>query len=119
MSEDGAIPSRAAIPSPKTNTMKKYKVCVCRQSYGFSEIEVIADSVDYAKSKALEESGDYEYPEKDADYFVEFVGEGESLDPPKYWDVVNALEEAYNQLKEDYQDNRWDKFADIVRKARG
>lgn len=48
----------------------KFTVQVCRISYAFTEIEVEAKSAKQAKDLALDESGDHNYSEKDADYKV-------------------------------------------------
>lgn len=55
--------------------MKKFTVTVTRISYSSKEIEVEAENEDDAKEKALDEAGDHEFSEKDADYKVEHVNE--------------------------------------------
>lgn len=51
--------------------MPKFKATVCRTSYSFREIEVQAKDEAEAKEKILDEAGDYDYSEKDADYSIE------------------------------------------------
>jgi hypothetical protein len=52
---------------------KKFSVLVTRTSYASRNIEVEAESVAEAKEKAIEEAGDYEFSEHDADYRVDHV----------------------------------------------
>lgn len=58
--------------------MKKFRVEVCRISYGFNEIEVEAETPEKAKEIALEESGNYLYSESHADYKTDGVTEKEA-----------------------------------------
>lgn len=51
----------------------KYKVTVTRTSYASREHVIEADSEEEATQKALDEAGDYEYSEKDAEYEVQYV----------------------------------------------
>jgi hypothetical protein len=46
-------------------------------SYSFATVEVEADSMDKATNKALDNAGDLSYSEKDADYSIEYIQEGE------------------------------------------
>lgn len=55
--------------------MPKFKATVCRTSYSFREIEVEADNEEEAKEKILDEAGDYDYSEKDADYSITRIDE--------------------------------------------
>lgn len=57
----------------ETHKKKTYKVEVCRTSYGFATIEVEAESEEEAEDLAVEKAGNYDYSEKDAEYFVESV----------------------------------------------
>jgi hypothetical protein len=54
---------------------KQFRVNIVRTSYGFHTITVEAENAKKAKELALEEAGDHEYPEKDADYEVNDVTE--------------------------------------------
>jgi len=58
--------------------MKKFRVEVCRISYGFNEIEVEAETPEKAKEIALEEAGNYLYSESHADYKTDGVTEKEA-----------------------------------------
>jgi hypothetical protein len=49
---------------------KKFSVTVVRTSYSTRDIEVEANDPIEAKNKALDMSGDFEYPERDAEYNV-------------------------------------------------
>jgi len=51
--------------------MPKYKGTVCRTSYSFRTIEVEADNDEQAKEKILDEAGNHEYSEKDAEYSLD------------------------------------------------
>tara|TARA_B110000503_G_scaffold55081_1_gene88406 strand:+ start:52 stop:294 length:243 start_codon:yes stop_codon:yes gene_type:complete len=62
----------------KENEMKKFRVEVCRISYGFNEIEVEAETPEKAKEIALEEAGNYLYSESHADYKTDGVTEKEA-----------------------------------------
>lgn len=55
--------------------MAKYNVCVTRVSYACRDIIVDADTPELAREKALEEAGDYEFSEHDADYSVSDTAE--------------------------------------------
>lgn len=46
---------------------------VVRTSYSSQMIRVNAKDKKEAKEKALDEAGNYEFPEKDADYDVDFI----------------------------------------------
>ena len=48
----------------------KYNIEVCRISYGFATIEVEAESLEQAEEIALDEAGNYEFSEKDAEYTI-------------------------------------------------
>jgi hypothetical protein len=62
--------------------MPQFNITINRVSYASRNIMVNADDLESAKRTALEEAGDHEYREHDADYFVEI--------PP----FVNAKREA-------------------------
>jgi hypothetical protein len=53
--------------------MPKFEVQVFRTSYSSRMIEVEAKNEEEAKKNALEEAGDYEFSENDAEYTVNFV----------------------------------------------
>jgi hypothetical protein len=53
--------------------LKKYKVKVCRISYAHRDLEVEATNIREARQKALDEAGNYEFSEHDADYKVEGI----------------------------------------------
>lgn len=53
--------------------MKKYSVDVCRIGYAYATIEVEAENETDAMELAVEQAGDYEFSEKDAEYSAEFV----------------------------------------------
>lgn len=48
--------------------MAKYDVNLLRTGFSFATITVDADSCKEAEQKALEEAGDHEYSEKNAEY---------------------------------------------------
>jgi len=50
--------------------MEKYKIEVCRIGYGYKTIEVEATSQEEAENMALDEAGDHEFSEKDAEYVL-------------------------------------------------
>ena len=52
---------------------KKFKVEVCRTSYGFNEVEVEAETPEEAEEIALEEAGNYLYSESHAEYTTDGV----------------------------------------------
>lgn len=52
----------------------KYDVDIARIGYSFATIQVEAENEEQAKELALEEAGDYEFSEKDADYEIDYVG---------------------------------------------
>lgn len=54
---------------------RKYVVSVCRTSYAFRDIEVRAKNEKEAKRLALDQAGDHEFSEKDADYETTNVSE--------------------------------------------
>ena len=58
--------------------MKKFRVEVCRISYGFNEIEVEAETPEKAKEIALEEAGNYLYSESNAEYITTGITEKEA-----------------------------------------
>ncbi len=53
--------------------MRKFNVVVSRIGYASRQIEVEAESEEQAKLKAIDEAGDYEFSEHDADYSVDAV----------------------------------------------
>ncbi len=53
--------------------MPKFKVHLVRISYQHTEIEVEAETALGAEEQALEEAGDHDYSESNADYEVESV----------------------------------------------
>ena len=55
--------------------MKKYKLEICRVSYAHNTINIEANSEEEAKTKALDEAGDHNYSEKNADYIIMAVSE--------------------------------------------
>jgi len=57
---------------------KKFKVEVCRISYGFNEVEVEAETPEQAKEVALEVAGNYLYSESNAEYTTDGVTEKET-----------------------------------------
>lgn len=57
---------------------KKFKVEVCRTSYGFNEVEVEAETPEEAEEIALEEAGNYLYSESHAEYTTDGVTEKET-----------------------------------------
>lgn len=57
-----------AKPSAIKGKLGKWSVDVCRTSYAHLTIEVYANSEAEAVEKALDEAGDHEFTEKDADY---------------------------------------------------
>lgn len=57
---------------------QKYKVTVSRISYSARTIEVEAESDIEAYDKALDEAGNYEFSESNADYEVESI---EAINP--------------------------------------
>ncbi len=54
--------------TPITAEKKIWVVPVCRTGYAFRTIEVLASSEDEAIELALDESGNHDFSEKDADY---------------------------------------------------
>lgn len=52
---------------------KKYEVSVIRIGYGSRNIIITARTPQEAKIKAIEEAGDYEFSEHNADYKVEYL----------------------------------------------
>lgn len=52
------------------STKAKFTVPVCRTSYGFRNVEVLAKSLKEAEKLALEDAGNHEFSEKDADYTI-------------------------------------------------
>jgi hypothetical protein len=53
--------------------MPKFEVQVFRTSYSSRMIEVEANNEEEAKKNALEEAGDYEFSEHDAEYTVDYI----------------------------------------------
>lgn len=51
--------------------MPIFKATVCRTSYGFATITVVADTKEEAEQKIREEEGDHEYSEKSSEYSIE------------------------------------------------
>jgi len=58
------------IDNVKPGKKKKFAVEVVRTSYAFKTIEVEATSQEEANKLALDQAGDHEYSEKDADYKI-------------------------------------------------
>ncbi|MDP2692736.1 MAG: hypothetical protein Q8O88_03810 [bacterium] len=54
---------------------KKYVVAVCRTAYAFRDIEVEAQNETEAMKLALEDAGNHEFSEKNADYTTEGLRE--------------------------------------------
>lgn len=54
---------------------KVYEVQVLRTAYGSCKITVNASSIDDAGREAVNQAGDYEFKEYDADYALESVRE--------------------------------------------
>jgi hypothetical protein len=52
------------------NPPQTFTIEVCRTGYGFAQISVIARTIEEAEELALEEAGNYEFREKDADYKI-------------------------------------------------
>ena len=50
--------------------MEKFDINVRRTSHQFATISIEAGSLEQAREKALDEAGNYEYSEKDAEYFI-------------------------------------------------
>ena len=57
---------------------KKFKVEICRTSYGFNEVEVEAETPEEAEEIAFEEAGNYLYSESNAEYTTDGVTEKET-----------------------------------------
>lgn len=55
----------------KKITKRKFEVTICRTAYAFRDIVVEATSRAEAQNLAMEESGNHEFSEKDADYSVQ------------------------------------------------
>jgi len=55
--------------------IKKFKVEVCRTGFSFTTIEVEAKNKKEAKKQAVEQAGDHEFSEKDANYSIVYVSE--------------------------------------------
>jgi hypothetical protein len=53
-----------------TDLLSEATIEVCRTGYGFAQISVIARTIEEAEELALEEAGNYEFREKDADYKI-------------------------------------------------
>jgi hypothetical protein len=53
--------------------LKKYRVVVTRTSYSSRDFDITAHSIEEAKQVALDNAGDYEFSEKDANYEVDGV----------------------------------------------
>jgi hypothetical protein len=53
--------------------MPLFNVNVCRVGYSFLNLQVEANDEEEAKSKALDQSGDHFFSEKDACYHVDTV----------------------------------------------
>ena len=53
--------------------MAKFKIEVARISYASRIIEIEADTEEQAKEKAIDEAGNYEFSEHDADYKTEWI----------------------------------------------
>jgi len=51
--------------------MAKYKATVCRTAYGFTDIEVEANSKEEAEKKILDEAGDHLYSEKSSEFTLD------------------------------------------------
>lgn len=47
-----------------------WEVEVCRISVGFRTLQIEADTRTEARGKALDEAGDYEFPEKESRYEI-------------------------------------------------
>lgn len=58
-------------PTPEEPKAKEWKIEVCRTSYAHRTIKVMATTYEEACEFALEQAGDYEYSESDADYSVQ------------------------------------------------
>jgi hypothetical protein len=57
------------------NQQKLFEVQICRVSYAFTTVEIVADSQEEAEATVLDLSGDYCYSEKDAEYSIESIVE--------------------------------------------
>lgn len=57
-----------ALPSTIKGEKRTWSVPICRTSYAHKTLEVIATSEAEAIEKALDDAGDHEFSEKDADY---------------------------------------------------
>jgi hypothetical protein len=66
-SEDGVCPE-CGQDSPETEKESIWQVPVCRTGYGSRTIEVLASSEEEAIERAIEEAGNHEFSENDADY---------------------------------------------------
>ena len=54
----------------KKQELKDFTIKVMRTSYAYRDIPVKAKNQKEAEKLALDEAGDYEYSEKDADYAI-------------------------------------------------
>lgn len=52
----------------KEKPLKEFDIPVCRTGYGFATITVKAKTQKQAERLALEEAGNHDFSEKDADY---------------------------------------------------
>lgn len=57
---------------------REFTVVVCRTSYAFRTLTIKAKNEEEAKEKALDEAGDYEFSESNADYEIDSVQENKT-----------------------------------------